>query len=243
VGRRLAPSISRNPFIKKYFPYFLAVRKEATMFNKTSRPEAQELETTEDARQADSCQLEDQVEAEAIEQGEASATEGEADSWQGKYQLLQEQFTRLAADFDNYRKRTREEQESLAKYGVQKSITELLPALDNLERATGSLTEDSDPKALYKSFGVMQKQLMDALGNMGVKKIPAVSQPFDPQWHEAVNQMESAEFPEDTIMYEAQSGYQLHDKVIRPAMVVVSTGSPEKSEAEAAGKPHNPFVK
>lgn len=217
------------------------------MFNKTSRPEAQESEAFE------ASQSEERLAAETLqnEQGQENDVNAPdlSSEWQGKYQLLQDQFTRLAADFDNYRKRTREEQESLVKYGAQKSIAELLPVLDNLDRATGSLNEESDPKALYKSFGVMQKQLMDALDSMGVKKIPAVGQPFDPQWHEAVNRMESAEFPEDTIMYEAQSGYQLHDKVIRPAMVVVSTGSADQSgpaaspAPEAAEKPHNPFVK
>jgi molecular chaperone GrpE len=167
---------------------------------------------------------------------------------QGQYQLLQDQFTRLAADFDNYRKRTRDEQESLIKYGAQKSIMELLPVLDNLERATGSLSENSDPKLLYKSFSMMRQQLLDGLDAMGVKKIQAVGQTFDPLLHEAVNQMESAEFPEDTVMHEAQSGYQLHDKVIRPAMVVVSTGSPQEALPAAVGteadeKPRNPFVK
>lgn len=215
------------------------------MFNKTSRPESQESEAIE------ASQTEERLAAEALQNEQESAADApdSSNEWKGKYQLLQDQFTRLAADFDNYRKRTREEQESLVKYGAQKSITELLPVLDNLERATGSLSEDSDPKTLYKSFSLMQKQLIDGLDNLGVKKILAVGQPFDPQLHEAVNRMESAEFPEDTIMYEAQSGYQFHDKVIRPAMVVVSTGSTAQegsdtpSVAETAEKPHNPFVK
>ncbi len=215
------------------------------MFNKTSRPESQDLETADTQEEL----LQD--EQPGVEAAEP-AIQGAESEWQGKYQLLQEQFTRLAADFDNYRKRTREEQESLVKYGAQKSIMELLPALDNLERATGSLTEDSDPKLLYKSFSMMQKQLLDGLDNMGVKKIQAVGQVFDPQLHEAVNRMESAEFPEDTIMYEAQSGYLLHDKVIRPAMVVVSMGSSEAAAStetpaavgsESGEKPHNPFIK
>lgn len=217
------------------------------MFNKTSRPDSQDVEATD----AQELQQDAQTAAESPELAGTQEAKGSESEWHGKYQLLQEQFTRLAADFDNYRKRTREEQESLVKYGAQKSIMELLPALDNLERATGSLNEDSDPKQLYRSFGVMQKQLLDGLENMGVKKIQAVGQPFDPQLHEAVNRMESAEFPEDTIMYEAQSGYTLHDKVIRPAMVVVSMGSAETATTtetpatvgtDAPEKPHNPFI-
>lgn len=223
------------------------------MFNKSSRSDRPES----DAQQAS------ELDQEIIENGtEDAATaaveqpagmEADSDDYKGKYLLLQDQFTRLAADFDNYRKRMRDEQESLVKYAAQKSVMELLPVLDNLERATVSLNENSDPKVLYKSFSVVQKQLLDGLEAMGIRKIQAVGQPFDPQFHEAVNQMPSAEFPEHTVMYEAQSGYQLHDKVIRPAMVVVSTGSPEDASSESvqsaeddrqpAENRANPFLK
>lgn len=197
------------------------------MFNKSPRPENQEAETLQ-AEETQAIEMEDGNSSAA----QSQPSEGAGEDYQGKYQLLQEQFTRLAADFDNYRKRVRDEQESLVKYGAQKSVMELLPVLDNLERATASLSENSDPKVLFKSFSVVQKQLLDGLDAMGVKKIQAVGQPFDPQFHEAVNQMPSAEFPEGTVMYEAQSGYQLHDKVIRPAMVVVSTGSADGAAVE-----------
>ncbi|WP_373531825.1 nucleotide exchange factor GrpE [Vampirovibrio sp.] len=219
------------------------------MFNKSAPRESQERESQE----MESSDIDTMSQPQAVAGfGENSEPEAEQSEWQGKYQLLQDQFTRLAADFDNYRKRTRDEQESLVKYGAQKSIMELLPVLDNLERATGSLSESSDPKLLYKSFSMMRQQLMDGLDNMGVTKIKAVGQQFDPLLHEAVNQMASAEFSEDTVMHEAQSGYQLHDKVIRPAMVVVSTGAPQADTAqeaptalgaEAEEKPRNPFVK
>jgi molecular chaperone GrpE len=221
------------------------------MFNKSSRQETQEAESPEvmpgisDTDQQETCRPGESATAESVSSSDFTAL-------QEKYQQLQDQFTRLAADFDNYRKRTRDEQESLVKYGAQKSIMELLPVLDNLERATGSLKEDSDPKLLYKSFSMMHRQLMDGLDNIGVKKIPAVGQVFDPLLHEAVSQTASAEFPEDNIIHEVQSGYQLHDKVIRPAMVIVSTGAPEAAGPEVAKpaaaaeepiqKPVNPFA-
>ena len=180
---------------------------------------------------------------------EAITEPTEQENWQAKYDLLNDQFTRLAADFDNYRKRVREEQEALARYGAQKTVLEILPVLDNMERGAGTLSEKSDPKVLFDSFKIVQKQLLDRMEVLGVKKIPAIGQPFDPQFHEAVNRMESLEFPENTIMYEAQSGYTLHDKVIRPSMVVVSTGAPtetgesdtEPQSAEAAPG-GNPFL-
>lgn len=197
------------------------------MFDKTSQSNPPEADST--------VMTDDREQQEAAEAAPSSAdSAGDSENWPGKYQLLQDQFTRLAADFDNYRKRIREEQEQLAKYGAQKSAMELLPVLDNLERATASLTESSDPQVLFKSFGVVQKQLMDGLASLGIQKMQAIGQEFDPMFHEAVNRMASAEFPENTIMYEAQSGYLLHDKVIRPAMVVVSTGAAESDSAEAA---------
>jgi molecular chaperone GrpE len=218
------------------------------MFNKTSSPETQQ-----------------DAESHAVQEGEVSELSGEptedapeltvqsvGEDWKGKYHQMQDQFTRLAADFENYRKRSRDEQESLIKYGAQKSIMELLPVLDNLERANASLNENSDPAALYKSFSLMQKQLLDGLEAMGVRKVSAIGQEFDPQFHEAVNRMPSKDFPENSNMYEAQSGYQLHDKVIRPAQVVVSTGSPDGEPADLptadslkaeADRKANPFSK
>ena len=167
--------------------------------------------------------------------GTAEAPETDGINWQNKYRELNDQFVRLAADFENYRKRTREEQQAAAKYGSQNTVMELLPVLDNLDRATASLTENSDPKTLYKSFGLVYQQLMNGLEGLGVKRIQAVGQPFDPQYHEAVSQMPSAEYAEGLVMAEAQSGYTLHDKVIRPAMVVVSIGNSDESPTVDSG--------
>jgi molecular chaperone GrpE len=221
------------------------------MFNKTSSSE-QKQSVQQQTGEACAFPEEENPKNQASDQEPTStgpvAEAVDPDEWKNKAQQLQDQYTRLAADFDNFRKRSRDEQESLIKYGAQKSILELLPVLDNLERANTSLNENSDPKALYKSFSLMQKQLLDGLASIGVKQVPALGQPFDPQFHEAVNRMPSADYPENTIMYEAQSGYQLHDKLIRPAMVVVSTGTPEtvveeQSVAPAATEGGNPFAK
>jgi molecular chaperone GrpE len=142
-----------------------------------------------------------------------------------KYAQLQDQYTRLAADFENFRKRSREEQDALLKYGAQNTMQALLPVLDNLERAAASLSEKSEPQMLYKSFQLVYKQLTDGLGTLGLQKVASIGVPFDPQTHEAVNRMPSNDIPENSVLYESQSGYTLHDKLLRPAQVVVSTGS------------------
>ena len=163
------------------------------------------------------------------------ASAGDND-WEAKYRELNDQFLRLAADFDNFRKRSYQEHESARKMGREMTLQELLPVMDNLERATGSLTENSDPKMLYQSFRLMYKQLMDTFANLGLKKMQVVGEPFDPKFHEAVTQIETDDHPDQTVVTEMQSGYMLYDHVLRPAMVSVSS----RITQEAASA--NPFA-
>jgi molecular chaperone GrpE len=170
----------------------------------------------------------------------AEANKGSApDSWETKYRDLNDQFLRLAADFDNFRKRSYQEHESARKVGREVTIQELLPVLDNLSRATGSLNESSDPKLLFQSFRLMQNQLLEAFGNLGVKKMQVVGQPFDPKFHEAVQQVDSDEHPDQTVLMEMQSGYMLYDQVLRPAMVSVSNRVSSDGQTKSS---KNPFA-
>lgn len=168
-----------------------------------------------------------------------------------QYQQLYEQFVRLQADFENFRKRSEAEKQQWINFGVEKALRELLPVMDNLERGTASLTENSDAKTLYQSFKLVYDGLLGGLGNAGLQPIEAVGQPFDPNFHEAVGQVDS-DYPEDTVAVELQKGFMLGEKVIRPTMVQVSTGngapapSPEvSSEASKQDSsqtpPANPF--
>jgi molecular chaperone GrpE len=158
-----------------------------------------------------------------------------ADDWERKYRELNDQYVRLAADFDNFRKRSYQEHESARKYGTESTLREMIPVLDNLDRATASLSESSDPKLLFQSFRLMYNQLLDTFANLGLKKMQPVGQPFDPNFHEAVSQVETDEHPDQTVVNEMQSGYMLYDTVIRPAMVAVSTRPAVAASAE------NPF--
>ena len=132
------------------------------------------------------------------------------------------QYVRLAADFDNYRKRQAQEREALLKYGAEETLKKLLPVLDTVERAQKSFQELDDPAKLKESFDAIQKQLVDALDKIGLKKIEAVGKEFDPNLHEAVMQTPANGHPDHTIIAELQSGYQLHDRIVRPAMVNVA---------------------
>ena len=135
---------------------------------------------------------------------------------------------RLAAEMDNYKKRVLKERESLIKYGSQGIAQELLPILDNFQRAMESASKSKDFDSLLEGVGMIFKQMNDALERKGISKIDAVGETFDPNVHEAVMHVNSEEYPENAVIEELQKGYMLHDRVIRPAMVAVSKGAGEE---------------
>ena len=131
-------------------------------------------------------------------------------------------YIRLAADFDNFRKRQAQEREGLLKYGAEDTIKKLLPVMDTFERAQKSFKELDDPEKLRESFDAVRKQFMDALEKLGVEKIETVGKEFDPNLHEAIMQTPSEEHPDNIVIAELQSGYKLCDKILRPALVNVA---------------------
>lgn len=134
----------------------------------------------------------------------------------------QQRALRAQADFDNFRRRTLKEKEELAQYASMKLVTELLPVLDNFERAIDASRGSGDFDALSKGVEMIFRQLGGVLEQEGLKRMETVGQPFNPEFHQAVMQVESDEHEEGTVVEELQKGYMLKDKVIRPAMVKVS---------------------
>ncbi len=133
-----------------------------------------------------------------------------------------ERFLRTAAELDNFRKRKEREVSDLRKYANQNLLKELLGVVDNLERAIDATRDPGSTDGLVEGVDMTLKELLKIFENAGVKPIEAVNQPFDPSLHEAVMQEESADVPENTVIRELQKGYQIHDRLLRPAMVVVS---------------------
>jgi len=129
---------------------------------------------------------------------------------------------RLQAEFDNYRKRTLKEKTEIIKYASERIIGELLPVLDNFERAASSAQLNPDFNAFSQGVDLIFRQLQTALGKEGLKAIESVGQPFDPNLHDAVLRVESDEHPENTVIEELQKGYYLKEKILRPSMVKVS---------------------
>ena len=137
-----------------------------------------------------------------------------------------DQLQRARADFDNYRKRVERERPVLAEAGVRDLVGELLPVLDNLERALEALVAAGDEGAAGIVAGVemVKQQLGGLLAGRGVEEIPAHGEAFDPTVHEAVQGVPSPDHPEGTVVAVVERGYRMSDAVIRPARVVVSQG-------------------
>lgn len=131
-----------------------------------------------------------------------------------------DRLIRLQADYDNFRRRTRQEKEEIYKYSSEKLIGAMLPVLDNFDLALAA--EGNSLESFKSGMQMIYKQLHDVLAAEGFAQIPALGEEFDPLKHEAVLREESGEHPDNTIIEELRRGYYLKDKVIRPAMVKVA---------------------
>jgi molecular chaperone GrpE len=139
---------------------------------------------------------------------------------------LRDQLLRTAADFENFRKRSRREMDDAHRRGREGAIKDLLPVFDNLERAASHAGGGQDTKSVADGLRIVLKQFVDTLDKIGVTRITAVGQPFDPSVHEAIQHMPSTEVPAGTVLAEVQPGYRMGDHLLRASMVVVSKGPP-----------------
>lgn len=144
---------------------------------------------------------------------------------QAEVARLRDQLLRTAADFDNFRKRSRREQDDAQRRGRESFIKDLLPVFDNLERAASSAETATDVRSVIDGLRMVLKQFGDTLERTGVKRIATVGQPFDPSVHEAIQHMESKDHPAGVVLAEVQPGYAMGDHLVRAALVVVSKGS------------------
>ena len=183
--------------------------------------------------------------AEAPDQAESSAVpesgdrlqqlEQELQTLKAEHDTLQSQYMRIAADFDNFRKRQSRDQDDLRQQLVCSTLSEILPVVDNFERARQQLNpEGEEAQALHRSYQGLYKQLVEVLKQQGVARMEVVGQDFDPTLHEAVLREESTEHPEDVVTEELQRGYHLNGRVLRHAMVKVSMGPGPSGDAPAA---------
>ncbi len=137
-----------------------------------------------------------------------------------------EQLLRTAADFDNFRKRARKDIEEADRRGKEDAVRELLPVVDNLERAVGAAQGATDIAAIVDGVRMVLKLFDDQASRLGLSKVKAVGERFDPAIHDAIQQVETDEHPPGTVISEVVAGYRLGEKLLRPAMVVVARKAP-----------------
>ncbi len=154
-----------------------------------------------------------------------------------EHETLKSQYVRIAADFENFRKRQSRDQDDLKIQLVSKALTSILPIVDNFERARQQLKPESEEaQALHRSYQGLYKQLVEVLKQQGVASMKVVGQQFDPTLHEAVLKEPSEDFNEDFIIEELQRGYHLEGRVLRHALVKVSMGPGKQNSQEEVEK-------
>ncbi len=160
-------------------------------------------------------------------------TEARLQQLEKEHETLNSQYMRIAADFDNFRKRQTRDQDDLKIQLTCSTLSEILPVVDNFERARQQLNpEGEEAQALHRSYQGLYKQLVEVLKQLGVAPMRVVDQTFDPSLHEAVMREPSDEKAEDIVIEELQRGYHLNGRVLRHALVKVSMGPGQKSSNE-----------
>ena len=135
---------------------------------------------------------------------------------------IREQLLRMAADFDNFRKRSRKEIEEVRRRTVEDTVREVLPIIDNLERAAEATTDAKDVAAVAEGVHMVLRGFEEVAGRLGLQRVQALGQLFDPALHDAMQQQETTEHPPGTIVAEVIPGYKLGERLLRPAMVIVA---------------------
>ncbi|XKG24202.1 nucleotide exchange factor GrpE [Ureibacillus chungkukjangi] len=193
--------------------------KEETNVSETTENKEQLEEVNEQANEAETngTETNEQVELSVEEQLNVKVSELEA-----KLQEEESRYLRLRADFDNMRRRAQLDREAAEKYRAQKLLTELLPVIDNLDRALQVEVNSDDAVSLYKGIEMVYKTLIEATKQEGLELIPAEGEVFDPNVHQAVMQEADSEKETGIVLRELQKGYKLKDRVLRPSMVSVN---------------------
>lgn len=171
--------------------------------------QAQQQQTAEGAKNGGPCKKCEGLEY-SLKEAEAKTAEAET------------LYKRMAADFDNYRRRMERDREESVALGVKKAAEAMMPALDDLGRAMQFLNPETPSDKTIESFKLVANRILHCMEQVGLKKINAIGEPFDPKYHEPVQQIETTEFADGVVMHELRPGYILQDRVVRPTLVNVA---------------------
>ena len=170
------------------------------------------------------------VEDEGVAPAPAAQASGGDAALQDELRRMKDQFLRSRADFENFRKRAEREKNEYFRYAMADTLRDLLPVLDNFERA---LAHEGGTSEFRTGIEMIYRQFSDVLGRMGLEIVDPMGQAFDPQFHEAVMREENDSVPANTVTDVLQKGYLLRERLLRPAMVKVAVGGPDRPDDEA----------
>lgn len=193
-----------------------------------------------------SAAMEDDVAFPEEEQNEGQATEGaqaedsepelsELERARNERNRMKDQLLRIAADFENFRKRSRREIEDTRQRAIEDTLREVLPVVDNLERAAQAARETTEVQALAEGVDMVLRGFEDIASRLGLLRIASIGERFDPALHDAMQQIETDEHPPGAIVAEIVPGYRIGEKLLRPAMVVVARPPSGASSAKQEG--------
>ena len=154
--------------------------------------------------------------------GKGKKKDKKEEAFRQKIEELEDRVKRQMAEFENFRKRTDKEKTAMYEVGAKSVIEKILPVVDNFERGLGSIPEEEKGGAFAEGMNMIYKQLVGELDKLGVKPIEALGKEFNPDFHNAVMQVESEEYESGVIAQELQKGYTYHDTVVRHSMVAVT---------------------
>ena len=191
--------------------------------NKHSNNPFKNTDFDENIENVENSENEEVSENEVSEDVKSEKSDEKFNELQQKYDTLNQQYLRLAADFENYRKRQEHEREDLLKFGTENALKKMIEVLDNFERGKKALESVEDCVKVKESFDLVHKQTIDALKKLGLEEIETEGKEVDPNFHDAVMQTPTSEHPEHSVINELQKGYKMGDKILRPALVNVAT--------------------
>lgn len=183
---------------------------------------------TSDLEESSQEENQEETQEETVQSEENEEVQQEAQNeYKEKYEDLNNKYIRLAADFDNFRKRTQIEKEELSNYTTIEVLKKITAVLDTFDRAREQLKDIDNCQTVKEGYEVAYKQLTETLKKMGLVEIEALGADFNPQEHEAITQVPTDEYEPDTVALVAQKGYKLNDKIVRPALVGVAKAKDE----------------
>ena len=215
VRKGSAPSSSADPDVERGNGQTPAMNDQAGVPTEAGMTDPGE--TAADGAEAESGEPSDGAPVDAEEDEQAKLSE--------EVRRYKDRWVRLAAEFDNYKKRTGREFTALVKNAGESLITELLPIMDNMERALQAPQTSEETRSFAQGFEMIRQQFLERLEKAGMKEIVAEGETFDPTRHEAVMAVESGDHPADTVINVVEKGYTLNEKVLRAAKVIVTRAS------------------